>query len=369
MIDGISTPEIDAAIDAALQAGAWGGKVCGAGGGGCVVFLFPPDRRETVVRALSTVPGRILDAVPVPHGMTVEHERTQTSPTPRMRLHSRTDAGTLDQLYVYGGVSGDYRPYVLAEGIVTHAEGRSGIHHQTVRSFVAPIAPSDGRVLWHNALPIDPERFDIRAVPDPNRHLDIAITPEALVQTASLGQESFKQFLEENERLQIFHNPTFALYSEPAETREAFIQRCLEAAHRELEDEQERLESTFRRRIDQLRERSEREQRELEKNESDEGPRADAQELSVAWGQTLYNITSRRRAPAAENPGDATVSVRETDYLDNIAQIQRAWDRELETLRDDLNGKARAIEEISIVPTSKNIEVTKYLILWAAALP
>src|SRR6185295_1760227 len=109
MIDGISTPEIDAAIDGALQAGAWGGKVCGAGGGGCIVFLFPPDRREAVVRALSTVPGRVLDAVPVPHGMTVEHERTQTSPTPRMRLHSRTDAGTLDQLYVYGSGGGDYR--------------------------------------------------------------------------------------------------------------------------------------------------------------------------------------------------------------------------------------------------------------------
>ena len=34
LIDGISTPEIDAAITAAKEAGAWAGKVCGAGGGG-----------------------------------------------------------------------------------------------------------------------------------------------------------------------------------------------------------------------------------------------------------------------------------------------------------------------------------------------
>src|SRR5436190_1098974 len=71
LIDGISTPEIDSAINAAVEAGAWGGKVCGAGGGGCVVFLFPPERREAVVRALSTVPGRVLDAVPVSHGLVV----------------------------------------------------------------------------------------------------------------------------------------------------------------------------------------------------------------------------------------------------------------------------------------------------------
>src|SRR5688500_10348256 len=32
LIDGISPPEVDAAIDAARGAGSWGGKVCGAGG-------------------------------------------------------------------------------------------------------------------------------------------------------------------------------------------------------------------------------------------------------------------------------------------------------------------------------------------------
>ncbi|HEU4521755.1 MAG TPA: hypothetical protein VFT12_07120, partial [Thermoanaerobaculia bacterium] len=72
LIDGISTPEIDSAIEAAVSAGAWGGKVCGAGGGGCIVFLFPPDRREAIERALGTVPGRLLDAVPVQHGMTIQ---------------------------------------------------------------------------------------------------------------------------------------------------------------------------------------------------------------------------------------------------------------------------------------------------------
>ena len=74
---------------------------------------------------------------------------------------------------------------------------------------------------------------------------------------------------------------------------------------------------------------------------------------------------SGRRSPVS----DSSVSVRETDYLDNIALIQKSWDRELETLREDLTAKARSIEEISIVPTQKNIEVTKYVILWAAGLP
>ena len=365
MIEGISTPEIEEAIAAALAAGAWGGKVCGAGGGGCIVFLFPPDKREAITQALAKVPGRVLEATPVAHGMTVEHtsETTHAAPPPRGRLTARREGADLEQLYVYGG-SGDYRPFVLAEGIVTHIEGRSGTHHQVVRSYVAPIETNDGRVHWHRAAHIEADRLDIRAVPDPRHKMAIAITPEALVQGAAQSEEGFKQFLEENERLLIYHNPEFGFWSEPNQTRESFLERCLEEAKRRVNDQQERLESTFRRRIDQLRERSEREEREME-DAAENGERDKTQDVNLAWGQTLYNITSGRPAAVAE----AKVSRRETDYLEHIAQIQRSWDRELQALREELTAKATEIEEISLTPTARNIEVTKYLILWAVSLP
>ncbi len=47
----ISTPKIDQMLDAALQAGALGGKGNGSGGGGCV-FAYSPNRAEEVVEAL-----------------------------------------------------------------------------------------------------------------------------------------------------------------------------------------------------------------------------------------------------------------------------------------------------------------------------
>lgn len=37
---------------AALAAGAWGGKLCGAGGGGFLLFLAPPERHGAIVRSL-----------------------------------------------------------------------------------------------------------------------------------------------------------------------------------------------------------------------------------------------------------------------------------------------------------------------------
>ena len=53
----VSSPAIEAAISAAGAAGAWGGKACGAGGGGCVAFLSPPERTSAVQEALGRLNG------------------------------------------------------------------------------------------------------------------------------------------------------------------------------------------------------------------------------------------------------------------------------------------------------------------------
>jgi D-glycero-alpha-D-manno-heptose-7-phosphate kinase len=364
LIDGISTPEIDQAIDAALSAGAWGGKVCGAGGGGCIVFLFPPDTREAIVDALSKVPGRVLDAVPVQNGLTVrrgdEGQAAGAATRPRLAV-GQTD-GKVEQLYVHGGRA-EYKPFLLAEGLITYSEPRSEFHQTVSRTFYAPFDTGDVRVRWQEAKSIDPDRLDIRAVPDPDRRIDATVSAEALVQAALHAEEGFKQFLSESERLRIFQNPALNLNSQPNETREAFAARCAEETQRQLSLEAERLESTFRRRIDQLREKSEREERDREGDPSSpHEPKA--QEVNVAWGQALYNITSGRPAAVA----DADPSVREIDYLENIAQIQKAWDRELQTLREALTAKAQEIEELQIAPSPKNIEIAKYVILWTRPL-
>jgi D-glycero-alpha-D-manno-heptose-7-phosphate kinase len=56
----ISTRTIDRIIDGARRKGALAGKVCGAGGGGCVVLLIEPDARERVEKAVVAAGGELL---------------------------------------------------------------------------------------------------------------------------------------------------------------------------------------------------------------------------------------------------------------------------------------------------------------------
>lgn len=46
---GLSTPRIEAMVDAAMQAGAWGSKINGSGGGGCMFAYAPADRVQAVI--------------------------------------------------------------------------------------------------------------------------------------------------------------------------------------------------------------------------------------------------------------------------------------------------------------------------------
>lgn len=51
--EGVSTGEIDARYARAKDAGAWGGKITGAGGGGFLFLLHPPERSRQIADALS----------------------------------------------------------------------------------------------------------------------------------------------------------------------------------------------------------------------------------------------------------------------------------------------------------------------------
>lgn len=54
---GVATPRIDELYSVALANGALGGKVSGAGGGGFMFFITPPERRFNLIKALNAHGG------------------------------------------------------------------------------------------------------------------------------------------------------------------------------------------------------------------------------------------------------------------------------------------------------------------------
>jgi D-glycero-alpha-D-manno-heptose-7-phosphate kinase len=76
----ISTPVIDRLISSARRQGALAGKVCGAGGGGCVALLIDPEARARVEAAVLAAGAELL-----PHGIDREGVRIRVGAKGRSR--------------------------------------------------------------------------------------------------------------------------------------------------------------------------------------------------------------------------------------------------------------------------------------------
>lgn len=69
---GVSTPRIEAIMAAANGAGALANKICGAGGGGCMISFARPGDRVPVQRAIQDAGGTIMPFAIVGEGVVVE---------------------------------------------------------------------------------------------------------------------------------------------------------------------------------------------------------------------------------------------------------------------------------------------------------
>jgi len=68
----VATPELEALFSAAGKSGAQGGKACGAGGGGCALFVAIEGETSRLAKALEATGAQILAVAPDLEGLSAE---------------------------------------------------------------------------------------------------------------------------------------------------------------------------------------------------------------------------------------------------------------------------------------------------------
>jgi len=74
---GISTPKIDRMIEQTRKQGTVAAKVCGAGGGGCVVFMVRPGTKPAVENALTQMGGKVINFAISKTGLEVQADQVE----------------------------------------------------------------------------------------------------------------------------------------------------------------------------------------------------------------------------------------------------------------------------------------------------
>lgn len=81
---GVSTQKLEDLIAAAKQAGAYGAKLSGAGGGDCMIAVVPEDKRSDIEVAINKAGGEIIRVSPNAAGVTIDPSEKLTPAQPQI---------------------------------------------------------------------------------------------------------------------------------------------------------------------------------------------------------------------------------------------------------------------------------------------
>jgi hypothetical protein len=184
-----------------------------------------------------------------------------------------------------------YEPALLGLASMYFTHTKSGLsQEQTIGRIIHP--REESAVDWSEGE-ATVERDELSSKPaqdalfaDPPQSLSNARRFKSL-------QTEFANHLYRNVSLTLLHNPELKLYSTPDETAKGFQRRCRVEASERRDTEVEKLKKKYEKKLDQLKSRKRREERELAQDEAEYEARK-REELLSAGESMLGFLTGRR---------------------------------------------------------------------------
>ncbi len=273
-----------------------------------------------------------------------------------------------------------YEPAVLGVATVRFLDRRRKIDAQEELVLLAPVREGVVAVDWDEAEPLavsveDLERGPARVAPE--RGPFFAPVPSAVNTVRELRRvaRDLADWLYYNRRLPLKAHPTLKQVQRPGESDRAFRIRLQEAARERRDQEVERLRRKYRRRLERLRDRLERYQRELALDEAEYEARRQQQWISIGesvLGFFLGRRSTRALSTAASKRRMATRARMEIERtraeIEDLRQEIGALEAELEEAAREITRKwTDALEELEVVelkPRRADVDVEMAALAW-----
>lgn len=146
-----------------------------------------------------------------------------------------------------------YRPAVLIECAINFRSLRAGLNHSEERTYTAWLPEADLAIDWDEPAGSFDGLSQLALQPDP----EIPYRPGDYIANKSEFEQCVAELVERlvrTERLSIYFNPVFGLFSAPGDRLEDFLARVADAALGRVEPELKRLRNRFELQLEQVRE-------------------------------------------------------------------------------------------------------------------
>jgi len=265
------------------------------------------------------------------------------------------------------GLSGPlvYRPAVLIEYMVNFRSLRAGLNHSEERSYSAWLPEADLAMDWDSRGGDFDGISRLTSQPDPA--IDYRLG-NYLTKRSDFDQcvSELIEKLVRTERLSIYFNPVFGLFSGPGDPLEDFLSRVADAALGRIEPELKRLRNRFELQLEQVREA-----------QASKGSFAESLNLESFISNKLHFFESENRLAGMFSTlagavfGSAEPRSKEEPYRadeeelrEDLERIEQEASEALRALYDEYLALANEYDTFEIGVQPDNIQVIRRILLW-----
>jgi hypothetical protein len=258
-----------------------------------------------------------------------------------------------------------YRPAVLIECTINFRSLRAGLNHSEERNYSAWLPEADLAIDWDSSA----HDFDglTHLVPQPDPA--IGYKPGNFQTSKSEFEQWVADLIEKlvrNERLQIYFNPVFGLFSSPGDELDAFLARVADAALGRIEPELRRLRNRFELQLEQVREAqaakgSFAENINLESFISNKLHFFESENRLAGMFSTLAGAVFGTSEPRSQ---EEIYRADEAELREDLERIEQEASDALRALYDEYLSLANEYDTFEIGLQPDNMQVIRRIVLW-----
>ncbi|GIV65643.1 MAG: hypothetical protein KatS3mg047_0036 [Bellilinea sp.] len=265
-----------------------------------------------------------------------------------------------------------YHPALFAQATINYLARKYNL--ELNREVAALVQEPRGRTIeWDDCPWRSFKRSEITASPLPSAQY--APLPGWLADARQLNayQQDFIEWVYRNAAIRLRANEKLKVYAPPEVSTAEFREQCAQAARSALQNEVEKLETLYQKKIEDLNRKIERAKSDVDDKENTYKQRQ-MEELAT-HGQSLMNLFGKRRATLSSSMTKRRLTSEAKDRLEKarlaleqlqkqLKEIETEKDRELKQIQDRWADVVNDEVEIPLSPYKKDIFVQQYGIIW-----
>lgn len=266
-----------------------------------------------------------------------------------------------------------YRPVLLAQANVRFLKPNYNLDYEVQPSALVVEIDQIGGVRWEEwqTGPIERNALDRRSL---GEALFASLeAPFSDPKSLRALEVAFKDWVYYEQKANVLTNETLKVYAGPQIPAAEFKQMCRKAAMDEQDKAIQKATSTFDRKIDTLKDRLLREERELKEDETELSQRK-MEELGTHAENLLSMFSGRRRKLTTSlskrrMTSQAKADVEESldaieEYKREVASLEEERAENIETIKQKWEEVAEDTSEIQVTPYKKDIMVDLFGVAW-----